>query len=618
MPAMACSEEAAKLENYEFKWGKKRGVGGKKKDIQFYESFTYDGVDYFLYDCVYLHKEGEPEPFIGKLVKIWEQPDHKKKVKVLWFFYPVEILNWLGDDVPLENELFLASGEGVGLANVNSLEVIAGKCNVICTSKDSRNPHPSEEELEMADYIFYRTFDVQQCTILDKIDEKVAGVEVRFIFNRKEDHKSSDIPKLDAVRNEKNGNTVAINEAPQLLSELNSSGELKNITTDYKFRHSVIKEDADAKDSLVKQEPLLGEKLASGTDAQLNQTATTDFKQQHVSDGKTKPRHKYDSDEDEGKAGKKPINQVEDNKKLKSGRDLGALDNRSSKKARLDSSARSSEEPEPNISSLSALDKDRNNNSILKKLRGDSDEDKTKFRLVKDSLGLEKDASKKVKSDEKASKLSNGTLHKAAAAHAPEKDFGSDGPELEVARRPDAPWEERMQTAHEQGTLVLLENLDPAYTSAEVEDIVWHGFREYCTAKVVQRTAISSPHSGQAFVIFKTLEAAEMMIRKLDEGCLMLPNGRPLVGSRGTYPRLLGKQSTFAGHLFIDKVKFQMQREEMKRAVSTSHCSQPNTIEYEMAMEWSLLQARSDSWWKKLYKQHGEELRKHKANLKSK
>jgi hypothetical protein len=29
-----------------------------------------------------------------------------------------------------------------------------------------------------------------------------------------------------------------------------------------------------------------------------------------------------------------------------------------------------------------------------------------------------------------------------------------------------------MQTAHEQGTLVLLQNLDPSYTSAEVEVIL--------------------------------------------------------------------------------------------------------------------------------------------------
>lgn len=32
--------------------------------------------------------------------------------------------------------------------------------------------------------------------------------------------------------------------------------------------------------------------------------------------------------------------------------------------------------------------------------------------------------------------------------------------------------------------------------------------------------------TGEAFVIFKTREAAEKALKKLDEGCLMLPNGR--------------------------------------------------------------------------------------------
>lgn len=127
---------------------------------------------------------------------------------------------------------------------------------------------------------------------------------------------------------------------------------------------------------------------------------------------------------------------------------------------------------------------------------------------------------------------------------------------------------------------------------------------------------------------------------------------RPLVGSiRPLLPSLAEKQSTYFGHLIIDKIKLQMQREMVsllpplslslclvslslshtrvntvhpvqrlfwslwwctwcdylflfiqKEAVSTSHCSQPNTIEYEMAMEWCLLQERSDAWWKRLYK----------------
>jgi hypothetical protein len=62
-------------------------------------------------------------------------------------------------------------------------EAIAGKCKVVCTSKDSRNPQPSDEELQKADFIFYRAFDVKDLKILDKIEEKVAGIEgITFSF----------------------------------------------------------------------------------------------------------------------------------------------------------------------------------------------------------------------------------------------------------------------------------------------------------------------------------------------------------------------------------------------------------------------------------------------------
>ncbi|GAY48236.1 hypothetical protein CUMW_110190 [Citrus unshiu] len=76
-------------------------------------------------------------------------------------------------------------------------------------------------------------------------------------------------------------------------------------------------------------------------------------------------------------------------------------------------------------------------------------------------------------------------------------------------------------------------------------------------------------------------------------------SNQPLLGSIGT-PCFTGKQSKFVGHLALDKLKFQMQR-EMREAVSTSHCSQPNSLEYDMAIEWSLLQERLDCAWKKLY-----------------
>ncbi|THF95070.1 hypothetical protein TEA_028957 [Camellia sinensis var. sinensis] len=151
-------------------------------------------------------------------------------------------------------------------------------------------------------------------------------------------------------------------------------------------------------------------------------------------------------------------------------------------------------------------------------------------------------------------------------------------------------------------------------------DIIWHAFKEYCTAKMVQRTAISSPHSGQNRVVSICKEPYPSRIPhpcRIVSCRILSCRHRPLVGSMAPPPSFLGKQSTFTGHLFVDKSKHQMQR-EMKEAVSTSHCSQPNTIEYEMAMEWRLLQSRSDRWWKLLYKRQGEELRKLKSNLKLK
>ncbi|XP_054796586.1 protein ANTI-SILENCING 1-like isoform X7 [Prosopis cineraria] len=166
-----------KEENIEFKWGKMKARGGRNKAVIFYESFTYDGVEYSLFDSVYVYKEGEEEPYIGKLIKIWETSDKNKKVKILWFFRPCEILNFLPTNETRNNELFLASGEGLGLVNINPLEALVGKCNVICISKDSRNPQPLDEEVQRAEYVFHRVFDVGHRKVSDKLSDQIAGYD---------------------------------------------------------------------------------------------------------------------------------------------------------------------------------------------------------------------------------------------------------------------------------------------------------------------------------------------------------------------------------------------------------------------------------------------------------
>jgi hypothetical protein len=56
-------------------------------------------------------------------------------------------------------------------------ESIAGKCNVVCISKDARNPQPSDETVRGAEFVFYRCFDVGEHKIVEEIDDKIVGIE---------------------------------------------------------------------------------------------------------------------------------------------------------------------------------------------------------------------------------------------------------------------------------------------------------------------------------------------------------------------------------------------------------------------------------------------------------
>ncbi|KAB1208463.1 hypothetical protein CJ030_MR7G022679 [Morella rubra] len=704
----------------EFKWGKKKSVGGKDKKVHFYQSFIYDGVEYVLYDCVYLFEDRVPVPHIGKLIKIWETPNKKKTVKVLWFFRPHEIQV----EAAAENELFLASGEGVGLANINPLEAIAGKCNVVCTSKDSRNPQPSDEDLQKADFIFYRAFDVGLLKIVDNIEGNVAGIAVEFLFNRVDIQKPSVARKLDSDNKEVGGNAVASNKIEVPSSKQNLSKERTILKIDGTAVDTVGKENAGSKTSLGEEkyslrklpDPISGvevEAMAKSNDRRENitfdktksgskTTENTDSKGSLVKQKSllrerstssigvkseiSKPNNRQEifpgdeialrSEDDfvvverlvddipvrHGKVGKNLV-RIED--KVKSAQVCSELADELSKKAKFDGSVKVSDyKNEKSVRKF--VDMDCKDTKALATVI--ASEDKYRFKRTKDSEEADKGPSKKLKPDEET-KLSSGGLPQASPRQPPDQDKNVDHQKLEVTRRPDVdrsrwfralPWEDRMKEAYEQGTLVLLQNLDPTYNSAEVEDIVWHGFKETCTAKMIQRTSTSSPHSdssimtwsfdgaiGQAFVIFKAREVAEMVVEKLSKGCLLLLNGSfvtlawllsvfsrlwadgaqseyanslatlyllplkyaenprsgigpsniPLLGSAGT-PCFPEKKPSFFGHFGVDKLRYQMPR-EMREAVSTAHCSQPNTIEYELAMEWRLLQERSDLSWKK-------------------
>ncbi|KAK4419987.1 protein ANTI-SILENCING 1 [Sesamum alatum] len=811
---MSPSLEAETLEEPEFKWGKKRGIGGRKSDVQFYESFSYDGLDYSLYDCVYMYKQGEREPYVGKLVKIWENADKSKKIKVQWFFRPSEISYYLRDAKVLENELFLASGDGIGLANINPLEAIAGKCNVVCISTDSRNPQPSAEELQMANYVFYRIFDVKSCTISDQMDDTIGGLKVEFVFNRAESVGTLGVPTLVSNSKDEARNVIACKETLKLLGN-NSTQQLNNVKRDENGNPVLEKEGTDLKQAQVKLESLLGDD-SSCADVNANKTRETTGTIENTSTlGAENVGCRVSTEKNKVKDNKTPINQVQVEKRMSSAGTPGNIDDTPLKRVKLDGMSSSSKGKDSNgVQSLTIPGKDaarpvidatsseaKLKSELFKNSVGSAKDVKlaekssfldeklsntsfslpkenprpghaddaaglvrdTKFtkglkakeekpskinaerpptanvvspnetarlstidvpneapksgsnmdlegsgqsaKLVKsssaslkrpldtstrlskeksnarrdachenkdaildndscpmeggrpkrkydDSLKISKDNNnntsvkfrektslgetksspklaishdKKEKSrlgegssnenhNEKVGKLSNDNLPNLLVTTTDGGGKNVEGRLFEVTRRPIAekskwmklPWEEQMKTAHDQGRLVLLQNLDPEYTSAEVQDIISSAFEENCAARMVQHTATSSPHS-----------AVDRVVKKLNDECLMLPNKRPLVVCTGVFPQFSEKRTTFVGHLVIDKARRQVQR-EMKEAVSTSHYSQNNTIEYEMAMAWCLLQSKSDKWWEKLYEQQGKELNKLVSALKSK
>ncbi|KAI3716290.1 hypothetical protein L6452_23524 [Arctium lappa] len=474
----------------EFSWGRTERLGGKNLDRQYYGSFTYDGVEYFLYDSVYMWCEGQQEPHIAKLVEIYETNHLDKKVKVVWYFRPSEVQQWLRGTRALSNELFLGSGVGQGLFNINALETISGKCNVVCKSKDKRNPQASTEELKMSDYIFYRTFDVGNCRLSERFPDKIAGVEVGHFFNERKYLETGTPPK------------PKVNSKVTGISYSSSKFEIDN-------------DSAVAKDEHLERDNFTNKK------------------------GLRFP---------------------------------GATVNR------------------PTCSSSSA-----------------SDSYPLKKRKLQD---LEVDEGKSIEADSQSIK--------------PKK-----GPKLDSREWfKKQPWDKKMQKAQETGSLVLLENLDPSLTSLEVEQscsipmtshattylrkgstqLIWPVRRGYNAVRFQVRTM-------DKLVIFKSKDEADLAISMLKTRCLMIGDVRPVVGSR---PLLKdpGHPSKYFGHITINNLK-QMQQAEMRNAVSTSHYSQPNTIAFEMAMEWCALDMRFKLCWDALYQQQAKEIASLKTHLKA-
>uniref|UniRef100_M4CPF9 BAH domain-containing protein n=1 Tax=Brassica campestris TaxID=3711 RepID=M4CPF9_BRACM len=627
-------EDAPRDEGLEFKWGKKRRVGGKKKDVQFYESFTFDGDEYSLYDSVLVGDASEQdshELFVAKIIKIWEHTNKRAKnprqVKLLWFFRPSEISPHLLEGVQdvLANELFLASGEGPGLANVNPLEAICGKCSVVCISKDKRNPQPTDEEIKSADFVFRRAFDVGSSRVVDTIDDKIAGVDVTFLFNRA--GSKQEATNVQKIQEDMNGSldSLKLNSLPACVSvpetEDNSIESSDCRERSYGGEEgkekglSKLAEERSVKDSSVQESSAHGKEHDAceasgfrGNDCDGSKAQGSEVKKQFTKE-KSLPaearssdtcdasgsRVKHsDSEKPQANDVKKPLTKQ---KSVSGGerysKESNGLDDRPQKKQKLDGC------------DTDAFKRPRD------KVTGD-EVPPEKPSLVKKhrDLGVSVSERRDAKTAKKPS--FDGKLLQRAEDETLGDDYERGYQVIEVKQKPDAvnskwfrplPWEESMREAEKEERVVLLQNLDPTYTSDEVQDIVYSALSEQSTARMIERTSVTISHTGEALVIVNSRQAAERAIRRLDKGCLLLSSGRPLVAvfAKINPP---GKLSSFYGHTKLQKT--QMRRETRDR-VSTSRGSQPNTLEYVMAMEWYLHRARSDHAFQTVIKIYSDE-----------
>ncbi|KAK8551183.1 hypothetical protein V6N13_119667 [Hibiscus sabdariffa] len=499
-------EKSPEEKNLGFKWGTEKGPGVKNRGIMFYESFFLKGEEYFVYDCVYFYR-GQPEASIGKLVKLFEGPNHVKKVKVVWFMRPSEIRNFLGDYEPRWNEIFLASGQGPGVSNINLVELIGGKCNVVCTSNDNRNPQASSDDFRCAEYFFCRHFDVGELAILDNFPDMVDGVKVENFFNKNKEPK-----KLGPSNLKSNGDGQT--RRPNLSSKLKVTKTNGNTEID------------DNSDSRIS---------ALGKESKVAPVSPS--KQLH-----------------------RPSENIPTR-------------------------------PKTYISNSGT----QHSGSSQSQAQAEIDKAEVKFPRDSPTSAAEGTPYKKRKFfvDERTS----SKVHNLDGQLGQDGGSNIDNQLVQVSRIPNddrrnwfekLPWEQRLKRAQEVGTLISLENVDPSFTSEEVEELVWHALKERVEAKMVEHTAFSCPCYGKALVIFKSKEAATSAINQLMERCLMLADGRPVIARREP-PRTPAKVAGFVGHLTIDKV-LQRQTEEM-----------PNNIEFDMGMEWRILQLKSDVAWKALH-----------------
>ncbi|GAU11054.1 hypothetical protein TSUD_113470 [Trifolium subterraneum] len=463
-------------------------------------------------------------------------------------------------------------------------------------AEDKRNPKPSETELKRADFVFKCTFNVDRLAIDDKFPDKVDGIEVEKFFNKKVDKKTSNnlhletnntskslkikikkrasenVKDKDEVRDEVKAETAPSNVLRcKVKDEVRISENFSpkiNLRTSENFKDEVKTKTAPSDILRYKDEVGISENVSP----KINMRTSENFKDEVKT--KTAPSdilHYKVIEKDEVRMSENVSPKIRTSENFKD-------------EAKYEVKTKTAPS---DILHCKVKDNARTCENISPKRLLDSHSFKRRKIIEENSIvGQNNITQKKEDFDEKEELRQDKSVK-------PNRRV------IEVTERPNSPWKERLQKAQESDTLVLLSNLDPSYTSYEVEDLVWHTLKEKVEARMIESSPTSNTYYGRALIIFRTKDAAENAISELNRRCLILEGGRVVIARKGTVTDP-AKQNTLTGHLSINRAARHKQSREMRDAVSTSHCSQPNTIEYAMAMEWTKHYYKSEACWEAL------------------
>ncbi|KAH7388046.1 hypothetical protein KP509_16G054700 [Ceratopteris richardii] len=575
-------------------------------------SFSSDGEEFHLNDIVRIYDRRFTVPHIGRIVKMWEgQSSGTKEALICWFLRHKEVKP-NEDDNP--KELFLVAGKEQGVTNEIDMDSIVGKCKAVCTSKDPRNSEPSISDIENADFFFSHAYDVdiQQTVPVEDVVDKIGPdvifntqewlIAVRKIKGQAHTKKSASSPLLDSKKRSRDEEIHPSIQKKKIIKK--EDVKKVQMSTEEAPKQKKIKV-VDGKTLIQKEkvklnsvskkeefEPSKRQTLKSEVPSKLSKPQTIDIKGSASVDKDSAPRkvvlEKVDTTEQAKPTNKRLVKQVEDESRTQ---DVPEGVGKQKMEHKVDVSLRVEK-------SQTEKYREMDYDLSVPKLEKSGSKGSTAERI--DSIEADRN-------EESISKILNQTRLSSSIDTEKKLISAAETTKLFEKRKifKELPWEENLQRGIPAGKVVHLQNVDPSMTSADIQETFKSVFQGVSDARVLPKESICP--TAQAIVIFDTKLSADNALSAMERDCLLLERRWPIIASK---VKESADESKFPGHLALEKLKLgrNLVTEDYKKAVATSHCSQPNTIEFEMAMEWRQLQEIIQTCRIELFKKQRKEL----------